>query len=123
MMSDSPDLDDYVLSHACPACLAPAWVACNIATPDSGPHHRSRLMLGMDHRSSDVANDEDTLPSPHVTDVQTSGIRIIELVDTDLPAGVVTDVSGSPRARGRGCQIVKEVRDGKLVSMEVGRVE
>lgn len=79
-------------------------------------------MLGMDHRSSDVENDEDTLPSPHVTDVQTSGIRIIELVDTDLPAGVVTDISGSPRAKGRGYEVLKEIRDGKLVSMHAARI-
>lgn len=123
MNEEFPELESYVLSHACPMCNAPAWVECNIATADSAPHHRTRLALGLDHRSSDVANDEDTLPSPHVTDVQTEGLRIIELLDTaPLPAGVVTDVSGQTTRGGSGLQVRKTVIDGKLIDMNPERI-
>lgn len=73
--------------------------------------------------ATDDADDEEMMePSPYVQDVFESRVGTVELLDAPVQPSAVQDVSGQASASGRGYQVLKEVRDGKLVSMQAARI-
>jgi hypothetical protein len=68
-----------------------------------------------------VANEEVTIGWPNVEILATEGFGIVELVDPDTLPSIVDDVSGQT-VSGRGIQVTKNVRDGRLISMNTERI-